>query len=205
MKYIDSWDDDQKFCKASQKFQNQIYWRVFSDSLREIIRFPKEDPRNRHILDRLYHIDVELRLKNGIKLLGQEKALRKKYSHFNTYTIEFYQNRHTKERGEFFNLGAQFFLHGYMDADVQDKITGFLKCYFIKIFDFLEWLKREPIKRLEKNTRPTAGSQASFYWIRYEDIPSDFIYWKYSKNTQKEDRSLLTFDEYTHGVFENTK
>lgn len=171
--------DDFEFSLAAQPLQDKIYKYIFKDYLKNITRFPKSDKR--HILDINYHIDVELEFINGIKILGQEKALRYKFRNHDTFTIEFYQNKDTKEKGEFFNLGAQFYLHGYLDGDEPKEITKFLKCYFIKIFDFLEWLKKKSIEELEKNTRPTQGSRASFYWIIYNDIPREFIYW-YSKN-----------------------
>ena len=162
------WEEDRLLAEKAIPYQNIIYHNVFDISA--INRFQRED---NIILDRQYHIDVELVLTNGIKLLGQEKALRYKFSHYNTFTIEFYQNRHTKEMGEFFNLGAQFYLHGYWNKDE----TGFLKWYFIKIFDFLTFLKKQPIKSLESHTKPST-SRASFYYMNYNDIPSDFIYSK---------------------------
>lgn len=171
--------DDFEFSLAAQPIQDEVYKRIFGNYLKKITRFPKSNER--HVLDINYHIDVEIEFVNNIKILGQEKALRKQWSDLNTLTIEFYQNRFTKEKGEFFNLGAQFYLHGYVDGNIPEEITRFLKCYFIKIFDFLEWLKRKPVEELEKNTRPTKGSRASFYWIRYDNIPREFIYW-HSKN-----------------------
>jgi len=175
------YDSDKEFSEMAQPLQDKVYKYIFKNSLEKITRFSKEDSEERHILDIEYHIDVELEFKNGIKLLGQEKALRKMFNSFDTFTIEFYQNRFTKEKGEFFNLGAQFYLHGYLDADMAEDISCFLKCYFIKIFDFLEWLKKKSIEELEKNTRPTKGSRANFYWIKYASIPGEFIYWKYQK------------------------
>jgi hypothetical protein len=160
------WDSDKELSDRAILYQDAIYSKLFQ--LENIHRFQKSD---NIILDRKYHIDVELQLVNGIKLLGQEKGLRFEHSHFNTLTIEFYQNRHTKEQGEFFNLGAQFYLSSYWNSTY----TGFLKWYFIKIFDFLSYLKREPIEELEKHTRPST-SNASFYYINYNDIPRQFIY-----------------------------
>ena len=177
---MNKWDEDLAFSIATQPLQDKIYHYVFGNTLKKITRFFKEDS---HVLDRNYHIDVELMLQNGIKLLGQEKALRKKFSSFNTFTIEFYQNRHSKEKGEFFNLGAQFYLHGYVNGNEPNEITKFIKCYFIKIFDFLEDLKKKPIEILEQNTRQSSG-KASFYHIQYDSIPKDFIYWDMS-NTRR--------------------
>jgi len=166
-----SWDEDLKFSEHTKKFQDELYCSIFP--IKNITRFSKQD---RHILDKNYHIDVELELKNGIKLLGQEKALRKKFSSFDTFTIEFYQNRFKKEKGEFFNLGAQFYCHGYVNGNTLDDTTGFLKVYVIKIFDFLESLRSKTIGELECNTRPSS-SNASFYAIPYDDIPKEFVFY----------------------------
>ncbi len=165
-----NWNNDLKFSENAEQYQDELYRNVFP--IKKITRFP-----NCHVLDRNYHIDIELEMINGIKLLGQEKALRKQFSEFNTFTIEFYQNRFTKEKGEFFNLGAQFYCHGYLNGNLPEDTTGFIKVYIINIFDFLEQLKQKPIKELEKKTKPSTG-KASFYFINYNDIPSKFIYFK---------------------------
>jgi hypothetical protein len=161
-----SWKDDLQLSEDAIPHQNQLYHQLFE--LDGINRFRRID---NIILDRKYHIDVELVLHNGIKLLGQEKALRYEFARYNTFTIEFYQDRISKEQGEFFNLGAQFYLHGYWNS----KYDGFEKWYFIKIFDFLTHLRQAPIAELERQTRPST-SRASFFYTNYNDIPREFIY-----------------------------
>jgi hypothetical protein len=181
---MSKWEEDLALAEAAKPIQDRIYQYVFGDTLQEITRFSKED---RHILDRDYHIDVELLFTNGIKLLGQEKALRLTWLKYNTFTIEFYQNRYKREKGEFFNLGAQFYLHGYLDGNTPDEISNskkFKKCYFIKIFDFLEHLKSKPIEILEQSTRQSSGN-ASFYYINYNRIPQEYIYWSTESPTQR--------------------
>lgn len=160
--------------KAIQ-LQDDIYKNIFK--IKNINRFEYND----NILDRKYHIDVELELQNGIKLLGQEKALSYEFSFYNTFTIEFYQNRQTKEKGEFFNLGAQFYLHGYLNKQQ----NNFEKWYFIKVFEFLEWLKKVDIKYLEMQTK-SSTSKANFFYINYNKIPKEFIY-KYELNNKAVD------------------
>ncbi len=160
---------DRNLSYASELFQDAIYEEVFAP--REINRFRREEG---HILDMQYHIDCEVTLRNGAILLGQEKGLRAQFRKFNTFTIEFYQNRHTGERGEFFNLGAQYYLHGYWNDDY----SGFSKWYLIKIFDFLAALKRTSLQNLQRQTRPSSGN-ASFFWIEYPRIPNEFIYAKH--------------------------
>jgi hypothetical protein len=165
-----AWANDYAISQDSKQYQDDIYRELFP--IRNIIRFEREDS---NILDRKFHIDVCLELENNTRLLGQEKALRNKFSNFDTFTIEFYQNRFTKEKGEFFHIAAQFYLHGYRDGDGIEDTTKIKKWYFIKLFDFIEWLKDKPLEELEKQTRPST-SNASFFYIKYNDIPTEFIY-----------------------------
>ena len=100
--------EDWELAQKAIKYQDEIYNMLFP--VKSIKRFQKEEES---ILDIRFHIDLQLELTNGIKLLGQEKALRFKFARYNTFTVEFYQNRYSKEEGEFFNLGSQFYLHSY--------------------------------------------------------------------------------------------
>ncbi len=157
---------DYQLSIKAQRHQDDIYNQLFP--VTNINRFAREDEV---ILDIKYHIDVEVELNNGIKLLGQEKALRACFAKFNTFTMEFYQNRYDKEPGEFFNIGAQFYLHSYWN----DEYDGFSVWYMVNLFDFLTWLKGRDISVLEKMTRPST-SRANFFYINYNDIPSEFVY-----------------------------
>jgi hypothetical protein len=165
-----SFERDFQLSEQAQPYQNKIYQNVFP--VDEVVRYQKGEDNERHVMDRYHHIDVEVVLQNGSKLLGQEKALRNRFASYNTFTIEFYQNEHTKERGEFFNLGSQFYLHSYWNKEQ----NGFVKWYLIKVFDFILWLKEKPIEELEQQTRSPGSSRASFYYIDYADIPERFIY-----------------------------
>lgn len=126
-----------------------------------------------NILDRLYHVDTVIELSNKIKLIGQEKVLRNQFIEFNTFTVECLQNRFTAETGELFNLGAQFYFHGYWN----DKENDIEKWYLFKIFDFLIWLTKYSYDEIIAHTRPSS-SNASFFWIKYDDIPDNIIYAK---------------------------
>lgn len=139
------WNDDYALSQKAEPYQDIIYKQLFP--VKNIERFNKGIEPN--ILDTKYHIDVQIKTTNFTTFLGQEKALRHEWAKYNTFTIEFYQNRFTKELGEFFNLGAQFYLHAYWNKEY----NGFQKWYLIKIFDFLQWLNDKPISELEKNTR----------------------------------------------------
>ena len=163
---VNTFAQDYELSVRAQEYQDDIYRRVFP--VKNILRYNRDDEI---ILDIKYHIDVELELQNGIKLLGQEKALRNCFAKYNTFTMEFYQNRHTGEPGEFFNIGAQFYLHGYWN----NTGDGFCKWYIVKLFDFLAYLKKKDITELMAMTRPST-SNANFFYVDYNDIPSEFIY-----------------------------
>ena len=163
---VNRFAEDWALAQKATAHQDAIYRDVFP--VANIVRYDHEEQR---ILDVKYHIDVEVELRNGIKLLGQEKALRACFAKFNTFTMEFYQNRFKKEQGEFFNIGAQFYLHSYWN----DNYNGFCKWYMVKLFDFLAYLKKADIAALEASTRPST-SRASFFYMNYDSIPDEFIY-----------------------------
>lgn len=166
-----SFEDDKKVADQAQTLQDAVYQKVLP--VESVTRYDKGEFDERHILDREHHIDIEVELQNGSILLGQEKALRdEKFGHYNTFTIEFYQNRHTEEKGEFFHIGAQFYFHSYISKD-REKLT---KWRIIKLFDFIESLKSKPLEELEEQVRATKNSNASFFYINYNDIPDKFVY-----------------------------
>jgi len=199
------WGVDKALSIKSYPYVEKIYYGIFS--IKNITRFDKSDKR--HILDIKYHIDVELELENGTKLTIQEKVLRSKFSSFDTFTMEFYQNRHDyeiespngtimepKEKGEFFLIAARYYLHGYWDKEAEENVLrskngiylfdkdgslkdGLEKWYLIKLPEFLDYYRKWPIEKLERMTRPTKGSNASFIWFPYNEIPKEFIYTKY--------------------------
>ncbi|GAI82046.1 unnamed protein product [marine sediment metagenome] len=207
-----SWGDDKALSIKSYPYVEKIYYDIFP--IKNITRFDKNDKR--HILDIKYHIDVELELENGIKLTMQESVLRSECSLFDTFTMEFYQNRNDyeietpdgtimkpKEKGEFFLIAARYYLHGYWDKEAEKNVlrkppmylynedgslkNGLEKWYLIKLPEFLDHYRKWPIYKLEAKTRPTRGSNASFIWFKYNEIPKEFIYTKY-----KEGRKIVT-------------
>ena len=93
------------------------------------------------------------------------------YYKYKTFTMEFYQNRHTKEEGEFFKIASQFYLTGYSDQ------TGikFAEWKIIDLLKFINWLKKKTRQELEAKTRTAGGSRASFFYIPYSEIPKEFI------------------------------
>ncbi len=123
------------------------------------------------ILDKEFAIDLSVRLKNGTTLTGQEKALSHHFYRYKTFTIEFYQDKYTKERGEFFKIASQFYLHGYSD----DTGVDFIDWYIIDILLLINWLKDFGERALSQKIKPAKGSYAMFLPIPYAKIPEQFI------------------------------
>ena len=115
------------------------------------------------ILDKTYHIDCDIYLPDtGIRITAQEKALTYEFAKYNTFTMEFYQNRHTKERGEFFKIASQIYLSGYSDATG----TEFGSWHIISVLHLMSWLATFDEATLASKTRPSTGN-ASFLPISY--------------------------------------
>lgn len=148
---------------------NAVLREVFEVTDENIERFNKESPMFE--FDRHFGIDVRITLPNGSTITGQEKALSYKYLSFHTFTIEYHQNRHTKEPGEFFKIASQFYLSGYSDSSG----VKFAEWHVIKLMDLIQWLRGWDSKQLESQTRPSGGSRASFLWIKYAMIPREFF------------------------------
>lgn len=147
---------------------NKVLCDVFGVNTKRIKRFHNKDEL--FILDQTFHIDVVVNLMNGSNVTGQEKTLSSHFYKFKTFTMEFYQNRHKKEKGEFFKIASQFYLHGYSDKSGID----FIDWYIFDILLLLDWLKSYDIKKLEERTKPST-SRASFLPIPYKSIPPEFI------------------------------
>jgi hypothetical protein len=124
------------------------------------------------ILDKEFAIDMQVKLPNGTQITGQEKCLSHKFHKYRTFTVEFWQNRFTREPGEFFKIASQFYLHGYSD----ESGVEFIEWKIISILHLIDWLKRCNVDGLAKRTRPSGGSRAAFLPIPYDSIPKQFIH-----------------------------
>jgi len=120
-----TWDKDKELCLKAQPIQDRVYREVFGEDIK-ILRTERE---HNELLDREHHIDTNIVLPSGGRLTFQEKALREEFASFDTFTMEYEQNRTTGEGGEFFRISAQYYLHGYLNAEE----TEYLKWYIIDI------------------------------------------------------------------------
>ena len=149
---------------------NRVLCEVFNVDEDHIIRYSQDD--GAHVLDQEFAIDLKVILPSGGQLSGQEKALSNQYYHYRTFTIEFWQNRYTKEPGEWFKIASQFYLSGYSDTSGIE----FAEWKIIKMFPFMVWLKQFAPDRLAEKVKPAGGSRAGFLPIPYKHIPHDCIY-----------------------------
>ncbi len=148
---------------------DRVLCSVFGVTPDAIERFPVGE--RLFILDQEFAIDLRVTLPNGTNVTGQEKALSYHFHKFATFTVEFWQNRHTREPGEFFKIASQFYLHGYSDE------TGveFIDWKIIDVLRLITWLRHTPIDKLSQRTRPASGSRAAFLPIPYNKIPGEFF------------------------------
>lgn len=157
---------DKALAKKAEQYQNDIYKQLYPN-LKDIRRLTGTDT------DIKDHVDVELIMNNGTVIRGQEKALRNKYKHMGTFTIEYYQNRVYKTPGEYFSMkNVQFYLHSYWDEQEQ----GFCRWYVIKMFDMLDYLADCPQSFFNTSLLKPSSSNAAALKIDYANIPDDCIF-----------------------------
>jgi hypothetical protein len=121
-------------------------------------------------IDRYYHVDAILESSTLAlpKIIIQEKALRAKYSNYNTLTMEYMQDRHEGIKGEFFNLCAQYYFSGY----INDFYDGFIKYIIINIPEFM---RQYSDVKIPFDIKSTDHSNASFICFKYSSIPLEAI------------------------------
>lgn len=150
-----------KQSKSMNPHCDDIYYKVFNAT--KVTR-TQDTP-----LDMEFAIDVIVKLPNGSQLTGQEKALSYSYSKYNTFTMEFYQNRNTKEKGEFFKIASQFYLSGYTNHS----LNGFASWHILDMVRTITWINSVyNLEQLEAMSKPSTG-YASFIAFDYTDIPKD--------------------------------
>ena len=163
---MDHWTADYGVSLAAEPTQDEVYEQVFGRG----VQIQRE--RRGGSLDRLNHIDVTLLLRHGQRLRGQEKALRADKVAYNTVTIEYWQNRHTREKGEFFKLDSHFYLSGYLDEEG----NHYTQWIVVDVLRLHQWICREwSESKILNHVRPTSHSKASFLWIDVDEIPEECI------------------------------
>ena len=94
---------------AGRHLADSIYSAVFGNV--EVKRF------DGNVLDKTFAIDTSIRISTGMMLTVQEKFLSNRYASFRSVTVEFLQNQHTGERGDWFRLSPMVYMVGYFTKD----------------------------------------------------------------------------------------
>lgn len=121
-------------------------------------------------LDTEFAVDVRLTLPSGLVLCGQEKFLSAEYAKYHSITVEFEQNQHTHEPGDWFKEACQFYFVGYETLDKQQFspwiIVNWTSVVLATEAELIKW-----------NTRHNADgkARASFRWCDMHSIPEQCI------------------------------
>lgn len=124
--------------------------------------------KDKFVLDQEYHIDCIVKTHKGNAITLQEKGLRHKFIKYNTFTMEYYQNRFNKEGGEYFNLCSQMYFHGYLN----EYESAFEKWCILDVCKLMQWINTIPY--IMNSVRDDKfASNASFFYVDYKSIPDD--------------------------------
>lgn len=140
---------------------DNIYRNYFGDDI-QIIRDTDI------VLDKYFAIDVRIIFGNGMNLLGQEKFLSQEYAKYGTVTVEYYQDQDTKELGDWFKLGVQFYLVGYENND---------RFYPYTLMDWTKVtiLSNNGVIKWNFNNNKNGRARASFAYTKMIDLPKECI------------------------------
>lgn len=144
-----------------------IYKQVFGDPL-QITRAERADAA---ILDIHFAMDVTLRLPSGLILIGQEKFLSYSCARFATLTVEYYQVPWTREEGDWFRLGVQFYFCGYFTVDGK----GFDPWVMVNWPSMIVETHKQNITWWQPTDNQRDGARASFVAIPIKSIPERCI------------------------------
>ena len=143
---------------------DRIYRKVFGDGI-AILRHEHPDG---HPLDKEYGIDVEIKLPCNLKVTGQEKFLAHRYASFKSLTVEYEQNQHTGEPGDWFNIAPTFYFVGYETEEGKDFSNWMMA-------DWLRMAVATEEKRLlwQQNRNKNGRARASFRYIHFDALPPE--------------------------------
>lgn len=163
------WDDNLRLEGKSYPHLDLIYRQYYQVAEKGIRRFDNPDDRRDMFFNRRLHIDTEVRMIDGSHLYVQEKVLR--YwgaDQYNDFTIEFLNDREKGLPGEYFEIAAGVYLHGYWNRDE----SGMYRWYLIDLVKFFPWFTRfKGEGYIRGHLANDRDSKASFVFIKYREIP----------------------------------
>jgi len=164
--------------ETMQPYTEKILLSIFP-SIDKIIRTTfDENDEVKQILDKELGVDAIIRFKNQSIITLQEKVRDFCFRNYDDFTIQYYTNRFSKTKYQWFKLASQLFFYGY----VNEKEDGFLKWYIINIPAIRIFLSETKIK--EENGISYFKLQDNHKWKKVQDNSknnSNFIYVPFSK------------------------
>lgn len=169
MSYKNHWISNQQFCLSSYPAIDKIYKKVYPEYLK-IIR-EKDGIGVTTDKDRLDHIDTTIKTIFDETFTTQEKIRRPKYKRYQSLCLEYWQNIKTKEKGEYFDCKADYFLYGYLSED-KDTLTQWIILDWQKLKDWISTLE------IDFYLLSTKHSKCGFLAIPFNEIPEHLITFK---------------------------
>ncbi|NPD90683.1 MAG: hypothetical protein HGN29_18385 [Asgard group archaeon] len=163
------WEEDIAFDRQMQPYIDEIYYRLFGKDIIIDRSIVSESEIRKSFLDKEFSIDTTIFFENQSFITIQEKSRRSCYLGFNDFTFEYYSNRFSLKKGQWFKLASQLFFYGY----VNENETGYTKFYLIDIVRLRLFLSKKTqgsiTKKLKKNTKRASN----FLPIKFDEIPED--------------------------------
>jgi hypothetical protein len=122
------------------------------------------------VLDREFGVDVRLTMPGGMVLYAQEKFLSNRYAKYKTLTVEYQQNQHTGEPGDWFSLAPQIYFCAYEDSN-REHFDHFV----IVDWPALVLATAQGRARWYANRNKDGRARASFKYIPFKEIPNSAI------------------------------
>ena len=141
-----------------------VYRSVFGNDI-DINRYEAD-----YTLDIEFAIDVVLSLNSGMILNGQEKFLSNNYAKYHSLTVEYEQNQHSGEHGDWFKLACQFYFVGYSNLEE----TAF-NPYIIANWPAIVLATEEGVIKWIDNKNKNGRARASFRYCDMYKLPQDCI------------------------------
>ena len=159
--------------------QQELRGRPFADAIYRATLNAQKITRSEDLpdkwdhLDKWFGIDTHIRLPDGQGLTVQEKFLSYECARFNSLTVEYEQNQHTGEKGDWFRLLA----HLYFIAYFNESGDGFGKWGIVDIAK-LKVLTQAGSVEWHDQANKDGRALASFKWCDVGRLPRECVMWQ---------------------------
>lgn len=154
--------------KKGRPLADVIYRQTFGSGI-TIARAERDDGE---VLDRQHAIDVTISLENGMVILGQEKFLSHKYSHYRSLTIQHWKDPRAHVPGDWFHLASQFYMCGYLT----EACTSFDPWVLVKWLDVVLATAAGLIQWQDNRNSDPTRHRSTFRYTIMDDLPAGCIY-----------------------------